>query len=291
MNRFRILPYKMNSLSSKALSKHFNVKRIYPNRAFKPSPGDVVLNWGCNDAPVLDRDDINFTVINKPHAVDNASNKIATLRLLKQNNVPHVKFHLSRDSAENAIDEGRMIYCRTLTRGREGRGIVLAKSKEDLVDARLYTEHFKNNHEFRIHVFMGDVIDMVEKKKMSQDRIDDFARRGIEVVVNEESEFIRNLKKGYSFCRNDIDIPDHVKQTAIDAVSALGLDFGGVDIAYDDETDEAKVLEINTACGQKKATTTHLRYCRAITEKVLGQEFSVDEYNRRYNCNAETYIR
>jgi D-alanine-D-alanine ligase-like ATP-grasp enzyme len=85
-------------------------------------------------------------------------------------------------------------------------------------------------------------------------------------------------------------IKDHIKQTAIDATKALGLDFAAVDVAYNSETDECKVLELNTAPGQEVGSTTHLRYVRAIS-KYLGIPFSVDEYNKRYNCNAENYLR
>ena len=286
MTRLVVLPYKMNSLSSRAISKHFNVKRVYPNRNYRPKSGDVVLNWGfCGIAPVLEQDNADFTVLNKPDAVNKASDKISTLRLLKQHKIPHVDFLLNKACAKAVATAGQMIYCRTLTRGKEGKGIVLAKSHEEVVDAKLYTRHFKNDHEYRIHVFDGEVIDMVEKRKMSSERMESHG-----ITRDETSEFIRNMKKGYSFCRKDLVIPEHVKQIAIDSVKALGLDFSGVDIAYNSETDDARVLELNTAVGQKRGATTHLRYTRAIA-KYLGKPFSVEEYNERYNCNAENYLR
>lgn len=285
MTRLRILPYAMNSLSSKAISKHFNTKRVYPNRSYRPKDGDVVLNWGFRGvAPVLESGSSNFTILNKPIAVDRASDKIATLRLLKQNDVPHVKFFLNKDDTIKACEEGNIIYCRTITRGREGKGIVLARKPEEIVDARLYTEYFKNDKEYRIHVFNGKVIDEVQKKSMSSERM---AEKGI--VKTEDSQYIRNLKKAWSFCRQGVVAEDIVKETAIEAVEALELDFGAVDIAYNSETKECKVLEINTAPGQKRGTTTHMRYVRAISE-YLNIPFSVEEYNNRYNCNAENYL-
>lgn len=285
MTRLRVLPYAMNSLSSRAISKHFNTKRVYPNRNYRPKDGDVVLNWGFRGvAPVLESGSSNFTLLNKPIAVDRASDKIATLRLLKQNNVAHVKFFLNKDDAIKACEEGNIIYCRTITRGREGKGIVLARKPEEIVDARLYTEYFKNDTEYRVHVFNGEVIDFVQKKSMSSARM---ARKNIN--KGPDSDYIRNMKKGWSFCRQDVEIKDHIKQTAIDAVKALELDFGAVDIAYNSESDQCVVLEINTAPGNKRGTTTHLRYVKAIS-KYLGIPFSVEEYNQRYNCNAENYL-
>lgn len=298
MSKVVVLPYKMNSLSSRAIARHFGFTRVYPDRNYRPKTGDIVINWGfCGVAPVLDREDIDFTILNKPDAVNKASDKISTLRLLKQHGVPHVDFLLNKACARAVAAVGQTVYCRTLTRGREGQGIVLASSPEQVVDAKLYTRHFKNNHEFRIHVFNGEVIDMVEKRKMSQDRIQEFAAKGIQIVVNEESNFIRNMKKGYSFCRQDLVIPEHVQQIAIDGVKALGLDFGGVDIAYNDETDEAKILEINTACGfgankfkNDKLIitgigTTHFRYVRAIN-KFLGREYTPEMYKEKYNFDV-----
>ena len=51
------------------------------------------------------------------------------------------------------------------------------------------------------------------------------------------------------FCRNNLaPYPDTIKQQAIAAVQALGLDFGGVDIALDTEHNTC-VFEVNTAPG------------------------------------------
>lgn len=285
MNRLVILPYKMSSKSSKALARHFDVKRVYPNRHYRPRNGDVVLNWGyCGVAPVLEAYNRHFTVINQPIACDRASDKIATLRCLKQANVPHVDFFLNKEAAIQSVEEGNMIYCRTLTRGREGQGIVLATNVDEVVDARLYIKYFKNDMEFRIHVFMGNIIDMVQKKKMSKERMAEFG-----LTEADLSQHVRNMKKGWSFCRKDVVVPDIVKEVSIEATKALGLDFAAVDIAYNSETNECKVLELNTAPGQGEAdgrtigNTTHMRYVRAITEKLLNKEFSLEEYNQRYN--------
>lgn len=285
MKNLKILPYRRNSLSSKAISRHFNSLRIFPDRNYRPKNGDVILNWGfCGDIPVLENFKTDFTILNYPMAVDCASDKVKTFTLLKENNVPHVEFTFSQEEALKWIEEGHLVYCRTLTRGKEGKGIVLAKTAPEVVKCDLYTKQFVNNHEYRIHVFNGEVTDMVEKRKMSTDRKADFARRGIRVENDDNGGVIRNLKKGYSFCREDLVISEEIQQIAINAITALGLDFGGVDMAYNDETGEAKVLEINTACGQKKATSTHARYVAAIS-KYLGVPFSINEYNRRYNCN------
>jgi len=285
MKNLKVLPYKMNSLSSKTISRHFKCKRVYPNRNYKPRNKHIIINWGfAGDVPVLEQANTNFTILNKPFCVNRASDKISTLRLLKQNNVPHVDFILNKEDAIESCKQGNIIYCRTLTRSKEGKGIVLAKTPEEIVDAKLYTKYFKNDKEYRIHVFNNEVIDMVQKKSMSSERM---AEKGI--VKTEESKYIRNMKKAWSFCRKGIEVPEYVKETAIKATNALDLDFAAIDIAYNSETGECAVLEANTAPGQKRGTTTHLRYVRAIS-KYLGIPFTVEEYNRRYNCDAENYL-
>jgi len=287
MKHLKILPYKMNSLSSRAISKHFKCKRVYPNKNYKPKDGDVIVNWGfCGVAPVLESSSDNFTILNKPIACDRASDKIATLKLLKQNNVPHVNFVLNKGAAKAIVAAGEVVYCRTLTRGKEGNGIVLAKSHDDVVEAKLYTRYFKNDTEFRVHVFNGEVIDVVQKKSMSSERIAKFAEKGVSIVKDDNSKYIRNMKKAWSFCRQDIIVKDHVLETAVNATKALELDFAAVDIAYDSETDKCAVLELNTAPGQKLKTTTNFRYARAIS-KFLDKELSLEEYNKRYNCDLK----
>ena len=287
MSRFRILPYKMSSKSSRFLAQHFETKRIYPEKNFKPRQGDLILNWGCGEAPCIENSRADFRVINPMPAVVAASDKVSTLQMLTEADVPTLTFHTTRAGAEEAINEGKIIYCRTLTRSREGKGIVVAREIEELRPAKLYTEWFENDVEYRVHVFCGEVIDFVQKKMMGEERRAEF---GIE-RKEDIDHMVRNLKKGWSFCRQDVELSEEARQISIDAVAALGLDFGAVDLAMNTETGDIKVLEINTAPGQTPGTTTHLRYTRAITEHLLNQEFSVEEYNERYDCDAETYLR
>lgn len=283
MGRVRVLPYKMSSISSRSISKHFGILRIYPNGKFIPRNGDVIINWGHGGyVPVFDRNNANFTILNKPECVSNASNKITCLRKLKEANVPHVEFALSKENASSFIKDGFMVYCRNLIMGKEGKGIVIAKTEDELSDnCRLYTKHFKNDREFRIHVFDGEVIDVVEKQRMTEKRM-------IELKIKHEdlSDDIKNRKKGWSFNRKDVVIPKKALQIAIDATKALGLDFAAVDLAHNNETDETVVLELNTAPGQTRGTDTNYRYVKAIS-KYLGKKITLVEYRQRYNCKLK----
>lgn len=282
--RLAVLPYTMKSMSSRNISTHFGCNRVYPDKNFKPKSGMVVVNWGFTGATPALNSNVDFEILNKPTSVSSASDKVQALQKLKDRNIKHVEFVLTKAEAKEMFNDTSVVYCRTLTRAKEGKGIVLSKNPEELVNARLYTKYFENDHEFRIHVFKGEVIDRVEKRKMSSER-----RAELKIEKTPDSKYIRNMKKAWSFCRIGIIVPAHIDQLAIDAVEALDLDFAAVDIVYNSNSGEAKVLELNTAPGQKKGTTTHFRYTKAIS-KYINDEMSLEDYNSKYNCNAENYI-
>jgi len=144
-----------------------------------------------------------------------------------------------------------IVVCRTLVSSQQGKGIVIATNPDEVVPAPLYTKHVRHKREFRVHVINGEVIDFTEKKKPNDGR----------VVTN---EWIRGHDYNWIFCRNGIDLPEDVKLQAINAVKALGLDFGAVDIAYREREAQAFVLEVNTAAGFDYESTTCKRYAEAF---------------------------
>jgi D-alanine-D-alanine ligase-like ATP-grasp enzyme len=120
---------------------------------------------------------------------------------------------------------------------------------ESVEDTQLFTRGIKDGKEYRVHVFKGVVIDIVEKRR----------RNGVDESVADSS--IRNLANGYVYCREDVSLALNGKLAAISAVVALGLDFGAVDLIYKD--DKPYILEVNTAPGLEGTTMT--RYVNAIT--------------------------
>ena len=50
--------------------------------------------------------------------------------------------------------------------------------------------------------------------------------------------------------------PTGLRDISRDAVTALGLEFGAVDIIYNDKSKKLFVLEVNTAPGIEGATVT-----------------------------------
>lgn len=241
-------PYKMGSESAKALSASLNeagitTKRVRPDGNYRPFNSHVIVNWG-NSQPPTSWDCPN-TILNNPTNVAIASNKLSTFENLFECEVSTPAWTINREEAVDWLNDRHIVICRTKLNAHSGDGIVIAKTIEDLVDAPLYTKYTKKRNEYRVHVFMGEVIIVQEKK------------RDAEVVDRTDAQaLIRSHQNGWVFCREGVVASDRLKSLAIDAVNALGLDFGAVDIIYNQHLDTYYVLEVNTAVGLSGQTLT-----------------------------------
>jgi len=219
-------------------------------------------------------------VLNRPNGVKNAVNKLKTLSILTEANVPTLIYTDNKDDVyryiksyinetdSNTNDHGcfltNKIVCRTLLSSSGGRGIVLADKAEEVVDAPLYTVYYKKNKEYRYHVIDGKVVDVQQKKRLSQVELE---ARGF---TSRPSSYIRNTANGYIYAREGVERYDCISKVAISAVKALGLTFGAVDIlanVKDNEVVDCCVCEVNTAPG---LTGTTLDLYKDAFESMLG---------------------
>lgn len=225
----------------------FNVQKLLiRGSTYRGFPSHVVINWGSTDRRLIRE---GMSIVNEPEAVANATNKVSTLRILEENghslNIP--KWTTSSITAGSWItDEYDKVYCRTLTRGSQGRGIVYAETVDELVPAPLYTAALDVKREIRVHVFQSSVIDFAQKKKISAER------REEEGIVDPDMR-VRSHQNGWIFAREGVSIPQDAKDVAVASVASLGLDFGAVDIVITRQG-VPKVLEINTAPGLEGTT-------------------------------------
>jgi len=213
--------------------------------------GHLVINWGSSD-----RGKVRNTVkiLNDPAAVRISSDKLKTFEHLTAQGftgrIPD--WTTNKDEAKRWITEEFVpVYCRTILRGSQGHGIVVANTTDEIAEASLYVKKLPVDREVRIHVFNREVIDFSQKKKINRER-----REAENITVNTD---IRNHQNGWVFAREGITVPDRAKELAISAVSAVGLDFGAVDIVI--HNDVPKLLEINSAPGMEG--TTLERYFQA----------------------------
>jgi hypothetical protein len=250
-----IYPYKMGSKSAIALAKFFNTKRVYPDGYYFPYRSHLIVNWGNSTVPAWK---LNMTggCLNHPNSVAIAASKIKTYRRLEEKNVPTVYWTESVGVVREWLGDDYIVLARAYDNLSQGRGITILDNPEvDIPKARFYSRYQEHNGEYRVHVFNGRVIDFVQKKKMRDERIEE---RGLT-----HNKYVRNHQNGWIFARVDVELPDGVEDTCINAVDALGLDFGAVDVIYSEESGPI-VLEINTAPGLEG--TTLEKYQQAIGE-------------------------
>lgn len=262
MWNLKLYPYKIGSESGKELSTLLDIMRVKPDGEYVPKLGHKVINWGNGRAPNWAQRAAmrNVPILNKPEAVGIASNKLSALQSLKAAGVRIPDFTTDMAVAQRWLTNYDVVVERHELRGNSGQGIRIVTLDDDDMEstvtrAPLYTKFIPKTAEFRVHVFRGEVIDYIEKKKMLADR------RGADF-----NKYVSSITCGWVFSRTDVrDIPE-VRQQAIRAVAALGLDFGAVDIVFADGL--PFVLEVNTAPGLSGVTL--VKYANAF-RRYMGQ--------------------
>ena len=244
MKRLVIYPYKFASASARALaenvrSRGYSCIRVHPDRTYSKRSPDVVLNWGSHTEPVWNHSEI----LNSINTVRIAGDKLQALTELQSVGVPVPDFTEDKQLARGWLENDGSVIERKLLNASAGRGLVLHKDpKSKLGDAPMYTRYFKKLREYRVHVADGDIIDWQQK------------------MVKHDSENvdyqIRNHANGWIFARDAAEpIPEYLLDISIQAVNALGLSFGAVDVGWNNHYGNGVVFEVNTAPGLEGETT------------------------------------
>jgi len=248
MVRYRILPYKQGSKSAKALAEKLGGKILrLEGSSYKPREGDIVINWG-NSNPSLVHWPVGHPsqILNLPNSIRQASDKLTFFQVMQQecsNVIPQFW-----TSSEDIPADAYPIVCRTILSGHSGAGIVLARTPEEVVPCQLYVKYQKKKDEYRVHLGKrivdgtgATVVVAVQRK----------ARR---LDCTDPNWEIRNHSNGFVYTREGFEAPQCVIESAISSFDASGLDFGAVDVIYNEKQNRAYVLEINTAPGLEGQT-------------------------------------
>jgi glutathione synthase/RimK-type ligase-like ATP-grasp enzyme len=237
--KFALYCYNNGSKSATLLAKILGAKKIkHEGSKFKPNANKKVINWGSGNCP--------FNAVNVK--TTDASNKLTAFLKMQAAGVSVPEFCVGKESVLNMLEKGRTVFARKYLNSHSGKGIVSIKEPGDIVDAPLYVEYIPKKFEFRVHIMKGKVIHVQQKK----------------LKTGHAPHQVRNLDNGYVFAINDIEVPPSVITEAGAAVQALGLDFGAVDIVYNEKHQKAYVLEVNTAPGL--CDTTAKIYAEAFNE-------------------------
>jgi len=252
----RLYSYNPHSQSASRLAQALNIRRIrHENTRVVIRRDDQVINWGSSSIPVFNTDPVGlaYRYINGPSAVSVVGNKLSFFQLNHTARLP--AFGTTRDWALNEIRNGGVVVCRTSLTGHSGRGIIIAEVEHQLVDAPLYTRYVKKQSEYRIHIVRGEVVD-VQRKIRDPDREPTNWR-------------VRSHQNGFIYVRDGFELPSDCRVQALLAFEVSGLDFGAVDVVWNEHEERAYVLEINTAPGLTGTTVTN--YAEAFREHFLVQ--------------------
>jgi glutathione synthase/RimK-type ligase-like ATP-grasp enzyme len=242
IKRIAIVPYNIGSMSAKLLAEGLHkatglpVLRVRKDSVrYQPRYTDYIINWGCSEQwPFItfNKKDGNKLAVNKLQFFQ-AIQKYNETAKDKTVNIP--EWTTSKETAAAWAKDGHTVVGRKLLNSNSGKGIVLYEGNDTVQYCPLYTKYKKKQHEFRVHVFKGEVIDVVQKKK----------RKGLGDVHSK----IRSHGNGWVFCRENIVEPNGLRDQAVRAVGACALPFGAVDVIWNAHENKCYVLEVNSAPG------------------------------------------
>lgn len=262
--------YKFESNSAKSLTEALGIKRIkHEGSKFKGNPKKTVINWG---ATALPHEVLNCKVINTQEAVSLATNKLKFFNHVKDKiNLPD--FTTDREEAKAWVEAGSIVLARTVLNGHSGVGIYVIEDMGEwnkiIHDAiKVYVKYIPKKEEYRVHVVEGHVID-VRRKALRKD------------FAGQPNWKVRNHGNGFIFAKEGVNPPQEVIDQSLLAVAACNLNFGAVDVIYNNFKEKAYVLEINTAPGLEGSTAGY--YAEAF------KHFYFDQNN--YNPNKDDALK
>lgn len=239
-----LYPYKMGSQSARDIRRSTGWKLIRrENSRYRPYRSHTIVNWGCGTTP----DFAPAKVLNHPASVRMCANKLQFFRAIDPELVPAYTTNI--EVARAWISEGFKVCCRTTLTGHSGQGLVLAETEAQLVNAPLYTKYFPKKQEYRVHVYKSGANAVI---------FDQQRKARFNGALDEEVNWqIRTHHNGFVFARDGVVLPEVVATCAVRVFNATGLDFGAVDVLYNERHNRAVCVEVNTAPGVCNTTLTN----------------------------------
>ena len=259
-----IFSHNKFSQGAKKLAEELGCRCIkHEDSRFRGLRSPWVVNWGYSGPtlPWMER----VRLLNAPEAVQRVANKLTFFEDMNDELIP--LFSHIVENAQIMIERGHKVVCRTLLNASGGRGIVIASTVDELVDAPLYVQYIPKKAEYRVHIIRDRIANPHPDRHFY--RVFDCQKKVKKQGEEPLNWQIRSHDNGFIFQREGIDLcPHKVYAVAINAISLTDLDFGAVDVIYNERQDRAYVLEINTAPGLEGQTVQS--YARAIREYIEG---------------------
>lgn len=275
-----VLPYMKGSESVNNLANALNCKKIkLENSKLKDNPNRIVINWGNSQFDISPYP--NTTFLNPPEVIAKIINKRNFFQLIEEYNsnvdddekVSIPEYTTDKEIAKDWLREKFDIVVRQRLTAHSGEGIELLlapNENEDIPEvpeAPLYTKYIKKQDEYRVHIIKGVITDIQRKA------------RNLNLSGSVTNYQIRNYSNGFIFVRNNLSVPDEVINQCHKAFIASGLDFGAIDVIWNNHRKAAYILEINTACALKSRISLS-RYADAF-KRISNMEIPEDWTNHR----------
>lgn len=249
---YNIKSYVSNSASVQKLVTDDEFVRIV-SRPRSP----YIINWGAGKLPKL-KPRVKYVWANHPTVTAVFSDKVRLHWLVS--NSPDLKDDFIETTTDIAQAKtwgftGHSVVCRTLTRSSNGKGMHIVDpnspdaderlvQNEEGAKVRLWSKYFKKRAEYRLHAGIlpnGEfrLICIQEKRKR---------------LAYEGDIRLRN-SDGFIFrARTEAEVPHAVIETAKRVMIGMRellphTAFAGIDIAYNQHYDKARVIELNSAPG------------------------------------------
>ena len=180
--------------------------------------------------------------INGSDAIDNVKDKLYTMQILAQNNIPHPKTMLVKNPVDsNYVSKniGFPIVVKSLS-GTHGKGVYLAENKRNFEQLVEMMEQFND----RFNIILQEFVEDSHGKDL---RIIVVGGKVIGAMKREskDGDFRANITRGGGAEPTEID--EQMEYLALESTKLLGLDIGGVDLLYDN--DGYKICEVNSSPG------------------------------------------
>lgn len=206
---------------------------------------DYLIRWGTRSGAGYRPAE---GVINSQSALRNNADKLDSLRQLDNAGLPVPRYTTDRDEISETFGYPALGRAESHTRGEDINLIMQWRDAYLTSGNDYFVEYIPTDFEYRMHVVDGEVIKIHEKRLRSE---------------ADNHPFIRNHETGWVFVEPRDEPPS--EQLAIDAVGALGMDFGAVDMIRS-EDGEPYILEVNSAPSLEESNLE--RYGDALAETV-----------------------
>lgn len=283
-----ILPYSTKkSASARALATELGVKLVIPDETrskYKAHANKRIINWGNSQGP---KHVVGSDIINRFECVALATNKLRFFETIRPENRDETfprapDWTTNKNTVIEWLEAGFTAFARTKLNAHSGEGIVDVTSIEDLekvANGTLFVKYIPKKQEWRIHLFRnseGEYVEFLSQRKARKtpenQNYEELPLEELEGEVAPEPQAaeerggapdfqippnwrIRNVKNGFIYTRNEGNDPHpDIIQQAKKAISKLELDFGAVDVIFQEKDSRAFVLEINTAPGLVNST-------------------------------------